>query len=233
MAKQLVAVIEPNRAGAQEPAHAPDQVRLGRFHHHVEVVAHQAIGMNLPAGFLASLGQGFQKILPVDVVQKNVLAAVAAAHDVVNSAWVFHPDFAGHGSNHSKFIPIRPSKNEPCYGLTPQIGRASGDRVRPARAGRIGGVIVERGGAVGPNGAGQPAVEVAVGHVEVGGDEVPRVGIGPGGVGALDEDVQVGGVNGVGAGHRRAVEPLGRLPGQVRLDRGVVARINRGVGVDR
>jgi hypothetical protein len=110
MAKQLVAVIEPNRVGAQEPAHAPDQVRLGRFHHHMEKVAHQAIGLNLPAGFLASLGQGLQKILAVEVAQENGLAAVAAAHDVVNRAWAFHPDFAGHVPPVVNFVFLRRSK---------------------------------------------------------------------------------------------------------------------------
>lgn len=40
--------------------------------------------MHLPAGFLAGLGQRLEKILPIHVIQENVLAPISAAHDVIH-----------------------------------------------------------------------------------------------------------------------------------------------------
>ena len=60
------------------------------------MIAHQAIGVNLPIGFLARFGQGLQEILPVHVIEKNILAPVAAAHDVIQGAGILDAPFAGH-----------------------------------------------------------------------------------------------------------------------------------------
>ena len=46
-------MVEANGVGAQEPAHAFDQVWLGRFFHEMKMVSHEAIGVHLPARFLA------------------------------------------------------------------------------------------------------------------------------------------------------------------------------------
>ena len=42
--------------------------------------------MHLPAGFLACLGHGLEKVLPVNVVQENVLTPIPAAHDMINGS---------------------------------------------------------------------------------------------------------------------------------------------------
>jgi hypothetical protein len=43
------------------------------------VIAHEAVGMHLPAGFLTGLDQCFEEILPVNVVQENVIPPVSPA----------------------------------------------------------------------------------------------------------------------------------------------------------
>jgi hypothetical protein len=48
------------------------------------VVAHQAIGMRLPAGPLAGLSQGLYEVVPIHVIEENVVALIATAHDVIH-----------------------------------------------------------------------------------------------------------------------------------------------------
>ena len=81
---------------AQEPLHAWDQVRPGRFQHQMKVGFHQTIGMDQPAGFGASLGQRLQKGSPVNVVAEDSGFAIAAAHNVVNGALILDPEFSRH-----------------------------------------------------------------------------------------------------------------------------------------
>src|SRR5206468_10106330 len=50
MAAKAVSPVELLSVGTQEPLHARAQVRTGRFHHQVKMIAHQTIGMNLPSG---------------------------------------------------------------------------------------------------------------------------------------------------------------------------------------
>ena len=57
----------------------------------MKVVAHQAIGMDLETGLLAGLGQRFEKVLPIHIIQIDVLAPVPTTHDVVNGARILHP----------------------------------------------------------------------------------------------------------------------------------------------
>jgi hypothetical protein len=42
--------IEPSGVGAEEPFHARHQRGLGRLDDQMEVIGHQAVGMNLPFG---------------------------------------------------------------------------------------------------------------------------------------------------------------------------------------
>jgi hypothetical protein len=45
--------------------------------------------MYLPTGFLAGFSERLHEILPVPVVQENILAAVFLAHDVIQRAGIF------------------------------------------------------------------------------------------------------------------------------------------------
>ncbi len=42
--------------------------------------------MHLPPGFLTGLGQGFQEVMAIRVIQENVLAPIASAHDTCPAA---------------------------------------------------------------------------------------------------------------------------------------------------
>ena len=53
--------------------------------------------MHLPAGFLAGFGQGLEEIVPVNVIQEDILTPVSTTHDVVDRTWVFNAQLAGHG----------------------------------------------------------------------------------------------------------------------------------------
>jgi hypothetical protein len=77
--EELVAVIEPNGVSAQEPAHSRHQVRLGRFHHQMKVISHQAIGMHLETRLLTGLGQRLEDVLPIDVIPENVRPPIPTA----------------------------------------------------------------------------------------------------------------------------------------------------------
>lgn len=107
MAEELVSVVEPDRAGAQEPFHAGDQIGVGRLGDQMEMIAHQAPGVHLEGGLLASLGQRLDKVLPVHAAPKNILLAVPTAHDVVNGARVLHSQFACHKAKTTTFPRLR------------------------------------------------------------------------------------------------------------------------------
>jgi hypothetical protein len=64
----------------------------------MKMVAHQTIGMDLPIGLLASLREGLQEILAIDVIQENVLLPITAAHDVINGIFVLDAQLSGHGA---------------------------------------------------------------------------------------------------------------------------------------
>jgi len=80
---------------------------------------HPRRNMHLPSGLLARLGQRLYEVLPIHVVQENVLAPIPSAHHAVDGASIFNPYFARHGPFFA-FLPVKSQhKNEPYYGLTP------------------------------------------------------------------------------------------------------------------
>src|SRR5437899_2190974 len=98
MAKEFVPAVESGRIGAEQPLHAVHEIGLGSFHHQMEVITHQAPGVDLPVGPGTSLGQSFQKQFAIFVVEENVLAMIAAIHEVINGAWVLNSELSGHGN---------------------------------------------------------------------------------------------------------------------------------------
>ncbi len=62
----------------------------------MKVIAHQATGVHLPARFLARLAQRLQRIVPVHIIQKALLAAVAPAHDMIHGSGVYKPQLPWH-----------------------------------------------------------------------------------------------------------------------------------------
>jgi len=82
------------------------------------MIGHEAISMHLPAGLLAGLSQGFNEVLPVNVVQEYLLPPLASAHNVIHGPGVLNAQFARHGRQYQLHVPLQ-QKNNPNYGLTP------------------------------------------------------------------------------------------------------------------
>jgi hypothetical protein len=49
------------------------------------------------AGFLAGFGQGLEEIVPVNVIQEDILTPVSPTHDGVDRTGVFNARLAGQG----------------------------------------------------------------------------------------------------------------------------------------
>jgi len=56
----------------------------------MKVIAHQAEGMDLPAGFAARLAEGRQKRRAVPVLPENRLPPVPTIHHMINRPGIFH-----------------------------------------------------------------------------------------------------------------------------------------------
>jgi hypothetical protein len=52
--------------------------------------------MRLPSGLLTRFGKGLEEIVPVNVMQEDVLTSVSATHDVVHGTWIFNAQLARH-----------------------------------------------------------------------------------------------------------------------------------------
>jgi hypothetical protein len=83
----------------------------------MKMIAHEAIRMDLKAGFLAGLRQSLEEILSIHIVQENVLAAISATHEVVDGPLILHSHFARHSSEPADSRV--PSQTKTNYGLTP------------------------------------------------------------------------------------------------------------------
>ena len=84
MPANRVADVESLGVNPQQPFHPQNQVGLGWLHDQMEVMAHQAIGMELPLGLAAGLAQRGQKLLAVFVVPEDVLTLVPTVHHVIH-----------------------------------------------------------------------------------------------------------------------------------------------------
>src|SRR2546422_997099 len=80
----------------------------------VKMISHEAIGVNLPARFLACLGECLERILGINDVHENVLAPVAPIHDpsihhMVNGTGLLDPQLAWHAAEERAFPQFQPS----------------------------------------------------------------------------------------------------------------------------
>ena len=69
---------------------------VSRTKDHVNVILHQAKGVDLPLCFGCGFVQGREKPLAIVIILENGLAPVAAAHHVVNRAGIFNAQGPGH-----------------------------------------------------------------------------------------------------------------------------------------
>ena len=57
--------VEPRGISAHEPLHSGHEIGLGCFQHEMVMIAHQTIGMHLPAGLEANFPKGFKEPFPI------------------------------------------------------------------------------------------------------------------------------------------------------------------------
>jgi hypothetical protein len=86
MPDELVPPIEPRGVGSEQPLHTGHKIWLRGFRHEVNVVFHQAIGMDLPAGFLAGIAQRSEEGLTIFVIKEDRLTPISTAHQVVDGS---------------------------------------------------------------------------------------------------------------------------------------------------
>ena len=113
-----MAAIEPTGVRAQQPMHPFAQIGVGRFDDQMKMVAQQAIRMHLPISLLTRLSQRFEEVLPIHVVEVNVIPAVSPAHDMVDGARILDSQLAWHASNSTVLLFRRLTKNALFCGLT-------------------------------------------------------------------------------------------------------------------
>lgn len=89
VAGEFVPMIEPHGVGAEEPFHSGNEIWLGRFDDKMKMVSHEAVCVSLPTGLRASFSPSLEKPLAIKIVTEDILAMIAAAHDVVNRSWEF------------------------------------------------------------------------------------------------------------------------------------------------
>jgi hypothetical protein len=56
--------------------------------------------MNLPPCLLASLGKGFEEVLAVDIVQKDILPSIASAHNMVHRPGILNANLPRNESDY-------------------------------------------------------------------------------------------------------------------------------------
>jgi len=103
-----VANVNALGVNAQEPFHSHHQVGPGRFQHQMKMIAHQAIGMNLPGGFATRLGQGGQEQRPIAPTAEDGLPPIPSIHHVINRPHKLAAHLAWHAS---ESLPKHP---QPC-----------------------------------------------------------------------------------------------------------------------
>ena len=84
------------RPSTPPPLHSRRQIRLGRFHQQVVMIAHQNKGMNPPARFGASLSEGLKEQAPILIVPINRLLMISPTHHMIHCSREFDPQLACH-----------------------------------------------------------------------------------------------------------------------------------------
>src|ERR1041385_427286 len=102
MAALFVSNIEALGVNPKQPFHSGNQVRQRSLDHQVEMIAHQAISMDLPFSLAACLRQGTQKSFPIKIVTENSLATISAIHNVINRAGIFDSQLSRHRARDRK-----------------------------------------------------------------------------------------------------------------------------------
>jgi hypothetical protein len=91
-----VPLIESLRVESIQLSHTNTEVAIRSFNENVIVIAHEAVSVTDPIVTYIDPNQSIKKGLAVFVVLENSSPVIAAAGDVINSAWVFYAEGAYH-----------------------------------------------------------------------------------------------------------------------------------------
>lgn len=94
----ITEAIETIGEGGLKPLHAGNKVAFGGFEREVEMVAHEDVGMEAPAGFAAGFPEAGREGGAGGGGGEDISAVITAIDDVVNGAGVFEAKFAGHSA---------------------------------------------------------------------------------------------------------------------------------------
>jgi hypothetical protein len=75
---------------AQEPAQSGHQIAFRGLDDQMKMVFHQTKGMNLEAGFLAGLAQGFDEIMAIGLIKEDGFTTICQAQDMIDRAGVLN-----------------------------------------------------------------------------------------------------------------------------------------------
>jgi hypothetical protein len=81
--------------------------------------------MHQPVGLQTSVGEGLDEVVPVHIVQEDVIALVATAHHVIHGAGILDSHFARHGAEGFAKPNQKVKLESKIYGLTPLSTRKS------------------------------------------------------------------------------------------------------------
>src|SRR5437899_9843061 len=84
----------------------------------MKVIAHQAVGMDVPAGLHTGFSQRLEPLLPILIITKDVLPPVPSVHNVVDRSWILNAQFSGHEGRLKR---IRIDVNMPICGTDPSM----------------------------------------------------------------------------------------------------------------
>ncbi len=85
----------------------------------MKMVFHQAKGVNLEAGFLASLGQGFDKIMAVAIINEDGFPTISPAQDMIDRPGILDAQLPWHRPIVPQCTERGKRKTVQIYGLTP------------------------------------------------------------------------------------------------------------------
>jgi hypothetical protein len=87
------------------------------------MTAHQAKGMHQSVGPQTSLGEGPDEVVQVHIVEENVIALVATAHQVIHGPGILHSHFARHDIKRPDEANQNAKPKSKTYWLSPSTGK--------------------------------------------------------------------------------------------------------------
>ena len=90
MTAQFVPDIEPFGIGSQQPFHAENEICFRCLDNQMKVVVHEAVGMDLPAGFFTNLPYGSEQTPAILIISENILTLVPAIHHMIDRPRIFN-----------------------------------------------------------------------------------------------------------------------------------------------